>query len=634
MKLKQGILVLCAAWMLLSPTTAAAYVTSSSSVAGQSDSVFVAGTPDAFPFSFYDKDAETYRGIVPDLLEIISQQTGISFTYIAAGTEDRQAELAQNRQVELAAAVFEADMELYCELVPVMRYQTGDEVNTVYIAFTDILSEDIKNEIKAALSQIPQEEQNGLLLSYTQAEFDTSHALWLSVIVFAILLLIGGVLLCLAKKRKREKEALTSMVDPLTGIGNDQYYLYAFDGLISEQAKNLYCAAYIAFDWDPVENLYGSSACEELEQYAATHLNAMTASAEYLSHIKDGVFFLLFQAESSTRCEHRAQEIVESLNRYVGGFHAEWASLFRMGVARLSEHPGCTAETAVFYARQGYVYAKASKLSYGMSSKKIVSENERRTRLYQQLGNAFQNKEFKIFIQFIVDGKTGKICGGEVLSRWRNPQFGLLKPQAYLELLKESDKITAYDYYVFDEACRQLALWQTPPYEELFLTCNFTRASLSDADFWETIRKITEKYSFSRERLVIEMTEDTLGENAELIAQNLKKASEFGFRVAIDDMGTGFTSFVDIYNNPIDLVKIEREFLLSCDSARRKGILRDMILLIHHSGAKVICEGVETEAHQNMLEALECDMMQGFYHARALPLSECENFLSMKERKK
>lgn len=632
MKLKKGILMFCAALTLLSPFAAVADVTSASLGAGRSDSVFVAGNPAAFPFEFFDEDAKSYRGIVPDLLGIISEQTGIPFTYIAAGAEDRQAELVQNRQVELATAVMGEDAELYSELIPVMSYQSGDEANTVYIAFTDIVSEYDKNNIKTALSQIPIEELNGLMLSYTQADSDTSLHLLLGVIVLSVLLLVGGAALYIVRKKKRKKETLESMVDPHTGVGNDSYYLYAFDGLISEQAKNLYCAAYIAFEWDKAEGLYGRTACEEIEKYAAAHLNTLTASAEYLSRIKDGVFVLLFQSESLERCERRAQEIAESLNRYMEGFNAEWIALFRTGVARLCEHPGCTAETAVFYARQGYVYAESNRLLYGISSKETVSENEKRTKLYQQLSDAFKNREFKIFIQFIVDGKSGKVCGGEVLSRWQNPQLGLLKPQAYLELLKESGKIVEHDYHVFDKVCRQLALWQAPPYDELFLTCNFTRASLSDKDFGENIRRIAEKHPFSRDRLVIEMTEDTLGESSEFISQNLEKVRGLGFRVAIDDMGAGFSSLADIYDNPVDLVKIERDFLSSCNSERRQRMLRDMILLIHNSGAKVICEGVETQAQQKLLEQIECDMMQGFYHCRVLPLSECENYLRIKER--
>lgn len=114
--------------------------------------------------------------------------------------------------------------------------------------------------------------------------------------------------------------------------------------------------------------------------------------------------------------------------------------------------------------------------------------------------------------------------------------------------------------------------------------------------------------------------------------QNLKKVRDLDFRVDIDDMGAGFSSLVDIYDNLVDLVKIERDFLLSCDSERRQRMLRDMISLIHNSGAKVICKGIETEAQQKMLEQIECDMMQGFYHSRVLPLSECENFLRMKEQ--
>lgn len=101
-----------------------------------------------------------------------------------------------------------------------------------------------------------------------------------------------------------------------------------------------------------------------------------------------------------------------------------------------------------------------------------------------------------------------------------------------------------------------------------------------------------------------------------------------GFGIAIDDIGTGFSSIADIYDNEIDLVKINKEFISACTGARRQTMLSDIITLVHHSGARVICEGVETERQVAMLSEIGCDMMQGYYFSRVIPKSECARLLT------
>lgn len=110
-----------------------------------------------------------------------------------------------------------------------------------------------------------------------------------------------------------------------------------------------------------------------------------------------------------------------------------------------------------------------------------------------------------------------------------------------------------------------------------------------------------------------------------IIGLNIKY-SEYGFKVAIDDMRTGFSSLADIYDNEIDIVKIEREFISSCVTDRRRHMLGNIIELVHNAGAAVICEGIETPEQLEMLKSLNCDMTQGFYNSRVLPLPECESF--------
>lgn len=149
-------------------------------------------------------------------------------------------------------------------------------------------------------------------------------------------------------------------------------------------------------------------------------------------------------------------------------------------------------------------------------------------------------------------------------------------------------------------------------------------------DFAKRLAEISQNFNFSRSRLVVEITENSLNSNADIVSENIRQLRAFGFQVAIDDMGAGISSLADIYDNEIDFVKIGSDFVASCVTERRRKMLNNLILLAHNAGARVICEGVETAEQLKMLQDMECDVMQGFYHSRVLPFPECERFFLSK----
>ena len=245
----------------------------------------------------------------------------------------------------------------------------------------------------------------------------------------------------------------------------------------------------------------------------------------------------------------------------------------------------------------------------------------------KDVANAVTDGEFRVYLQFINENKSKKICGAEALSRWQNKEYGILRPHEYIDVLKETEQIIAHDYKMFSAVCRQLEAWCAEPYKQLFLTCNFTRTSLSKNDFFDRISEISSDYKFDRSRLVLEITEDSIAENSQAVSENISKCRRAGFKIAIDDMGAGFSSFADLYDYEIDLVKIDGEFIASCTSERRQTMLSNIITLVHESGAKILCEGVENLEQADFLDKINCDMMQGFYFSKILPLVECEKFL-------
>lgn len=596
-------------------------------------SVYVAGNYDLYPIEYYDKEEKAYKGLIPELLSSVSKSTGISFIYLEENERRTQKELSKNLQAELTTAILSSDNSFKVkEKYPVITIKENGEEVTYCIGFTEIASQSLCDSIKSALDKISEKEKAGILLSYAQSTRPMPKlqvALILSSVIFSSALITAAVFLIVIFKNKK-KDKTNDMIDPLCGIGNGQYYIHAFQNLISYQARSLYNVSYISFDKEKNKNALGSNSLTDIEKYAAAHLNAKIASAEYLSRTDDGTFVIIYQAENHEEAERRIKEIVTSLNKYIFEFTNEKEDLFKAGICRLSQHLDLNAETALFNAKQGYLNALKNNILYSLGSEKQLAEIKKAEKLRSSISAALDNREFKAYMQFIVGAKSGKICGGEILSRWQNKEYGLLRPEEYIDILKEADKILEHDYYIFECTCRQIEKWQGTPFEKMFLTCNFTRTSFSSPDFAKRIKDIAEKYAFPYQRLMIEITENSQSETSEIVSQNIKRCSELGFKIAIDDMGAGFTSLADIYDNEIDVVKIERNFITSCCSTRREKMLEDIISLIHNAGAKVICEGIETKEQHRMLNKIGTDMLQGFYYARVLPVSECEKFIYSK----
>lgn len=611
-----------------SHVSASVYTTSND--AGTADTVYVAGNPNCFPLEYYSKEDEAFRGVIPDMLNAVSEKTGVSFTYISASSDNRQKELSRNNQVELVTALKSDGNECKVEeMLPILEFTTEGHRETYYIGFTEIASPDLVNKLEGAFSELSEQEKMGFLLANAQRnpEIDSKNRLIkiILIIVGSVLALVCIIIVAVAKKRKHN--SFDTQIDEETGVGNEKYYTYAFEQLLSRQSKNLYAVIYLAADTESIIAKYGEKSVAEIERYAAVRLNAAIASAEYLAKVNSGVFVLLIQAVTEKECENKVCDVVNNLNGYIQEFYPDMNDCFKAGVSRLCDHPDCDAETAFYNARQGYLSAVGKDKAVGISGEKNLAQSKKRERLRRSISKAVAGNEFRVYLQLIAESNSGKICGAEVLSRWQNAEYGILQPQEYIEILKETGEIVNHDYKMFAAACRQLETWSVKPYDKLFLTCNFTRISLSQDDFFNRISEISSAFKFDRDRLVLEVTEDSIAENSKVVSQNICKCRETGFRIAIDDIGTGFSSFSDLYDNEIDLVKIYGGFIGSCTSERRKTMLSDIISLVHHSGAKVLCEGVENLSQAEFLKKIECDMMQGFYFSKILPQAECAKFL-------
>ena len=245
----------------------------------------------------------------------------------------------------------------------------------------------------------------------------------------------------------------------------------------------------------------------------------------------------------------------------------------------------------------------------------------------QRIIEGLENNEFKMYLQFIVDNKDKKIVSAEALSRWDTPQNGIVGPGSYIVHMETAGLISKHDFYMFELACSQLEKWKDTEYKDISISCNFTRITISEENCVDKLKEISQGYDFDRSKLAIEITEDAIEKDMELAKRNVRLCKELGFKIYLDDLGSGYTPLGNLCDYPIDIVKIDRDILLKTDTQRGKDLFSGIIALAHNLNMPVICEGVETEEQNALVSQSKCDYIQGWYYSKPLPLHECKMFI-------
>ena len=593
----------------------------------KNDTVYVAGNPDLFPFEYYDTRSDSYQGVLPELYKQISQTTGLEFVYIHPGMNNQQNRLAKNAQVELVSAYVRGEIETAERELILLRYDGNTEI---CVAFTAITPNWVEEVIRSSLENLSAQQVLELSLRVPEPQPEQKLYWWAGIIGGVLLLIIAVLAAVLLWQRKsRKKNTAIRFIDPLTGIGNQSYFENTFGHCISPANYALYYLGYFSLDIQRIEQYLGVLKAEEIQRYAADVLSHVAADEDFAARIGDGVFLLAFQAPTEEAATTQVTEILNQLNQYEGTFLDENHILFRAGVFWI-DTANLSVETAVFNARQGYNAAAHNQCLYVFVDQALLNRETTKIALQRKLLGAFEKHEFLLYMQMIVD-QNEKIIGAEALTRWQSREKGLLSPGAFIEPLKSAGLIDKLDFYILEETCKQLEQWSITGKEHLWMSCNFTRVTVSRNDFAERFQDVLGRYQFPHDCLIIELTEDSLMDNTTVAYRNILECKKMGCKIALDDLGSGYSSLQDLCDYPIDIIKIDRHVLLKSTTPRGNALLQGLTKLGHDLGMKVLCEGVEGEKEKQRVCEAGCDYIQGFYYSRVLPKDEADLFYMRKQ---
>ncbi|AFY40182.1 response regulator receiver modulated diguanylate cyclase/phosphodiesterase with PAS/PAC sensor(s) [[Leptolyngbya] sp. PCC 7376] len=277
--------------------------------------------------------------------------------------------------------------------------------------------------------------------------------------------------------------------------------------------------------------------------------------------------------------------------------------------------------------------AKAEqKGSYAIFDQEMYAETLHEVELENALRQAITNNEFRIYFQPIVNLKNASSLEGfEILLRWLHPEKGWIPPSEFIPIAEDIGLINSIDQWVFHQACvefqRLTASYKD--FERLYFSINISGRHLKDPSLISSLESTLKTTKVPCDCLKLELTESSLIDNTNTAVEILSLLQNKGLRISLDDFGTGFSSLRYLHQFPIDVIKIDRSFILSLDKGdREQSIIHAIITLAKALGFKTVAEGIETNAQLMKIKSLGCDSGQGYLFSRPMSKYKLIDFLS------
>ncbi len=285
---------------------------------------------------------------------------------------------------------------------------------------------------------------------------------------------------------------------------------------------------------------------------------------------------------------------------------------------------GDTPEVMIKNADMAMYQSKnKGKNSYSLFTQAMNKRISKRIQLENDIHQALKNQEFTVFFQPKVATSTAAITGLEALVRWQRQDGTIVSPAEFIPLAEENGQIMQIGEYVLESSCKAMQVFDGLGYKNLTVAVNLSPVQFEQEDLVEKVMTSLRRNGLDPNKLELEVTESALMTDIGSSIEKLNHLSAYGISIAIDDFGTGYSSLYYLKKFPISVLKIDRSFIMDITQEISDAqIVETIIMMAKGLGLKVVAEGVETRAQLELLKTFECEMIQGFYYSRPLPIED------------
>ncbi|MFA9380502.1 MAG: putative bifunctional diguanylate cyclase/phosphodiesterase [Acetanaerobacterium sp.] len=455
-----------------------------------------------------------------------------------------------------------------------------------------------------------------------------NHVLVLIAMVGVIGIGFFIVLSLLLTLRSRTKKKMTELtfIDSLTKLDNYTAFADKANLLLTEDERY----AYVLFDinrFKAINNTYGFEEGDRLLEFVAHKLNEFVLEGEVFARASDDNFAALLRFESEETLVVRLKSLFGSMQTHRASRRqkAEYQLNYACGVFVVCDNAVgldyCHENAQMAKCRVKELYDTTISFYNNTLRQRVAETQEIETSMY----SALENREFEVYLQPKYDLKTETIAGAEALIRWHHPTMGFLTPGRFIPILEQNGFLLKLDGYVHEEVCRVLRAWIDAGETPFPISVNMSRLHAKQNDFVERLAKMVDQYGISPGLIEIELTETAFLDDTQQIIDVMQRLKEKGFMLAMDDFGSGYSSLNLLNLLPVDIIKLDRMMFNDTDKlGRSKKVVTNAMNIVRDLDMKAVAEGIETREQVDFLKGIDCDMVQGFFFAKPMPVSQFE----------
>ncbi len=363
-------------------------------------------------------------------------------------------------------------------------------------------------------------------------------------------------------------------------------------------------------------------------------LERSIGAGELVGRSEGSRFLALFRNRNGAELEVRLNQLMASIQKQVFEKCAKQIYLL-VGVYEMGEN-GVSVMTAIDRAITAQKTVKDKTYFQenliGQYNQELREELKNRRYIEAHMLDALENDEFKVYYQPKVSIRTGKIVGAEALVRWIRGDGEIVSPAKFVPIFEANGFIADMDFAIYRHVIADIKRWLRNGLDVPLISLNVSRHHLRDDSFSDKLNALVDSLGIPHTLVELEITESLLTENLEKLVEIMTKLKSLGFRISIDDFGSGYSSLNLITLLPFDTLKIDGGFFLKNDlTERNRKVISSVVTLAKSLNLETVSEGVEMQEQVDFLRDLGCDMIQGYFYYKPMPGAEFEKLLNHAE---
>jgi diguanylate cyclase (GGDEF)-like protein/PAS domain S-box-containing protein len=436
-------------------------------------------------------------------------------------------------------------------------------------------------------------------------------------------------------ERKSHEESLVrqALYDPLTGLANRALFREHVDKALARLRRSParpHAVLFVDLDgFKTVNDSLGHAAGDEVLAEVGRRLQRWMRPGDTAARLGGDEFAVLLENTSQMDTGLLAKRILDVLLAPTLVQGKEVVLTGSIGIA-LSE-TGQDSDALLRNADAAMYTAKAAgKGQYRVFEPEMHHAAMRRLDLEADLRRAIGRNELYLTYQPIVDLSSRRVTGTEVLARWKHPERGLIPPLDFISVAEDSGYIRELGRFILVQACRQAKVWHDryPDAEPLRVCVNTSVRQIEQPEFFDEVANALDESGLDGQCLTLEITESVFMSDFGATVQKLRRLKELGLKLAVDDFGTGYSSLSYLRSLPIDILKIDKSFVLGVTHGpEQSAVARAVVKLARTFNLATVAEGIERPEQAAELLAIGADMGQGFWFSRPLPADAMQAFL-------